>query len=169
MGSPAFVMLALPIGGNKVDVLNTVSEALDFYTELNKQHRTMPPSARYEINKDSDLPGKAFNGLQLSIDLVMSRALNPGLDLWEYGYRAGVGRSSRKIIDSRMSSADSIDRAKGSLARSTSKIFREALAIAESAARGQFPVVDIQSLPNTAEIDFNNIRPVLEEFGTGVI
>lgn len=169
MGSPAFVMLALPIAGNKVDVLNTVSEAFDFYAELNRQHRTTPPAATYEINKDGHLSGKAFSGLQLTIDLVMSRALNPGLDLWEYGYKAGVGRSSRKIIDSKMSSTDSIDLAKKSLSRSTSKIFREALAIAESAARGQFPVVDIEALPKTAEIDYKNIRPILEEFGTGVI
>jgi hypothetical protein len=169
MGSPAFVMLALPIGGNKVDVLNTVSEALDFYAELNRQHRTMRPAARYEINKDGNLSGKAFSGLQLSINLVMSRALNPNRYLWEYGYDVGVGRSSRKIIDSKMSSTDSVELAKKSLSQSTSKIFREALAIAESAARGQFPVVDIDSLPHTAEIDYKNIRPILEEFGTGVI
>lgn len=169
MGCPAFVMLALPIAGNKVDVLSTVSEAFDFYAELNRQHRTTPPAARYAINKVGDLSGKAFSGLQLSIDLVMSRALNPGLDLWEYGYKAGVGRSARRIIDSKMSSTDSVELAKKSLSRSTSKIFREALAIAESAARGQFPVVDIDALPKTTEIDYKNVRPILEEFGTGVI
>lgn len=169
MGSPAFVMLALPIGRNKVDVMKTVGEAYDFYAEINRLHKSKPPTAKYSIVSNENYSGKAFNGLQLCIDLVVSRALNPGLQLWEYGYNAGVGRSSRKIIDSKMSSTEDVAQAKISLAQSTSKIYREALAIAESAARGQFPAVDKKTLSSAIEIDYKNLRPCIEKYGVGII
>ena len=161
MDNPAMVILAIPIFEDKSKLLQTLGDAIDFYRDAHGPVDRPDKTPLFKLSAEGG--GKLFNGLAQCLRLVHLRSRSPELELWELGYQMEIGRASRGIIDSKHAKKIEIERAKKSLGQATSRIFNQALSVAEWAARGYFPRVDGSVVGSSVKFDYAAISEIIEE------
>lgn len=161
MDNPAMVILAIPIFEDKSRLLQTLGEAIDFYRDAHGPVDRPDKTPLYKLSAEGS--GKLFNGLDQCLRLVHLRSKSPELELWELGYEMKIGRTARGIIDSIKANENEIEHAKKSLRQATSRIFNQALSVAEWAARGYFPRVDGSVVGSSVKFDYAAISEIIEE------
>lgn len=132
-GSPISLILGVPLGMPKADLLRQISKIID--------------SAKVPLASKSKRAGKALAAKRLrseplfiQLRILMAKAQYPDMQLWKLGLWAKVSAKHAKTLDlkelkKRYEDADS----KEHLAILTSRAFKKAKQVAENAARGSFP------------------------------
>lgn len=147
-GNPPALVLGVPLGMPKADLLRQISKLID--------------SAKVPLATKSARAGKALAAQRLrseplfiQLRILMAKAQYPKMQLWKVGLWAKVSAKHAKTLDlkdqkNKFEDADS----KEHLAILTSRAFKKAKQLAENAARGQFPSSKPVRLPR---YDFDDI------------
>lgn len=141
-GNPTSLILGLPLGMPKADLLKQVSKLID---------NAKVPLATKSARASKALAAKRLRSEPLFIQLriLMAKAQYPDMQLWKVGLWAKVSAKHAKTLDlkeskKRFEDADS----KEHLAILTSRAFKNAKQVAENATRGSFPSSKPVKLPN---------------------
>lgn len=147
-GNPTSLILGLPLGMPKADLLRQISKLID---------NAKVPLAAKSARASKALAAKRLRSEPLFIQLriLMAKAQYPDMQLWKIGLWARVSAKHAKTLDlkeqkKKFEDADS----KKHLAILTSRAFKKAKQVAENAARGSFPSPKSVRLPN---YDFDDI------------
>jgi hypothetical protein len=147
-GNPTSLILGLPLGMPKADLLRQISKLID---------NAKVPLATKSARASKALASKRLRSEPLFIQLriLMAKAQYPDMQLWKVGLWAKVSAKHAKTLDlkeqkKKFEDADS----KEHLAILTSRAFKNAKQVAENAARGSFPSSKPVRLPN---YDFEDI------------
>ena len=132
-GNPTSLILGLPLGMPKADLLRQISKMID---------NAKVPLAAKSARANKALTAKRLRSEPLFIQLriLMAKAQYPDMQLWKVGLWAKVSAKHAKTLDlkeqkKKFEDADS----KEHLAILTSRAFKNAKQVAENAARGSFP------------------------------
>lgn len=129
------LLLSIPLGRRKTEVLKQVSKLLDQYAEAELSAMAKPPLA---------FVGKRMHIMKLvnNLSVLTFKAAKPKWQLWRLGAYANISKtysplldpnSSRKVIDHNNRTEREL------MAKITYRTLKRAEAIAENAARGRFP------------------------------
>jgi len=147
-GNPTSLILGLPLGMPKADLLRQVSKLID---------NAKVPLATKSARASKALAAKRLRSEPLFIQLriLMAKAQYPDMQLWKVGLWAKVSAKHAKTLDLKESKKKFEDAdSKEHLAILTSRAFKNAKQVAENAARGSFPSSKPVKLPN---YDFEDI------------
>jgi hypothetical protein len=147
-GNPISLILGLPLGMPKADLLRQISKLID---------NAKVPLATKSARAGKALAAKRLRSEPLFIQLriLMAKAQYPDMQLWKVGLWAKVSAKHAKTLDLKESKKKFEDAdSKEHLAILTSRAFKKAKQVAENAARGSFPSSKPVRLPN---YDFDNI------------
>lgn len=147
-GNPTSLVLGLPLGMPKVDLLRQISKLID---------NAKVPLAAKSARASKALAAQRLRSEPLFIQLriFMAKAQYPDMPLWKIGLWAKVSAKHAKTLDLKESKKKFEDAdSKEHLAILTSRAFKKAKQVAENAARGSFPSSKPVRLPN---YDFENI------------
>ena len=135
-GNTGFALVAIPLTGNKNDVIASVNEIIknEKFTPIQKKWEAL-----YTLEK-----GKQLEKLNIGLRVLWTRALNPDLPLWKVGLKANIrkekdGDGYKGIDPDLLKKPDKYKDQINNLETMTSRKLREALIIMENAARGRFP------------------------------
>ena len=147
-GNPTSLVLGVPLGMPKADLLRQISKLID--------------NAKVPLATKSARAGKALTAKRLrseplfiQLRILMAKAQYPDMQLWKVGLWAKVSAKHAKTLNlkehkKKFEDADS----KEHLAILTSRAFKKAKQVAENAARGSFPSSKPVRLPN---YDFDDV------------
>ena len=144
-GNPPALLLAVPLGQPKRQLLAYISKLIDAEAVPlpSKSQRAIKPLAAKRLRSAP---------LFIMLRILMARAQYPQLPLWRIGKHAGVSQKYAQteitLIKKRLQDAD----AKIHLSILTSRYLLKAKCVAEQAARGQFPSSSKLVLP-TFDLD----------------
>lgn len=147
-GNPTSLILGLPLGMPKADLLRQISKLID--------HAKVPLATK-SARASKALAAKRLRSEPLFIQLriLMAKAQYPDMQLWKVGLWAKVSAKHAKTLDLKESKKKFEDAdSKEHLAILTSRAFKKAKQVAENAARGSFPSSKPVRLPN---YDFDDI------------
>lgn len=147
-GNPTSLILGLPLGMPKADLLRQISKLID--------HAKVPLVTK-SARASKALAAKRLRSEPLFIQLriLMAKAQYPDMQLWKVGLWAKVSAKHAKTLDLKESKKKFEDAdSKEHLAILTSRAFKNAKQVAENAARGSFPSSKPVRLPN---YDFDEI------------
>lgn len=147
-GNPTSLILGLPLGMPKADLLRQISKLID---------NAKVPLATKSARANKALAAKRLRSEPLFIQLriLMAKAQYPDMQLWKIGLWAKVSAKHAKTLDLKESKKKYEDAdSKEHLAILTSRAFKNAKQVAENAARGSFPSSKPVKLPN---YDFEDI------------
>jgi hypothetical protein len=147
-GNPTSLILGLPLGMPKADLLRQISKLID---------NAKVPLANKSARASKALAAKRLRSEPLFIQLriLMAKAQYPDMQLWKVGLWAKVSAKHAKTLDLKESKKKFEDAdSKEHLAILTSRAFKNAKQVAENAARGSFPSSKPVKLPN---YDFEDI------------
>lgn len=147
-GNPTSLILGLPLGMPKADLLRQISKLID---------NAKVPLATKSARASKALAAKRLRSEPLFIQLriLMAKAQYPNMQLWKVGLWAKVSAKHAKTLDLKESKRKFEDAdSKEHLAILTSRAFKNAKQVAENAARGSFPSSKPVKLPN---YDFEDI------------
>jgi hypothetical protein len=147
-GNPTSLVLGLPLGMPKADLLRQISKLID---------NAKVPLATKSARSSKALSAKRLRSEPLFIQLriMMAKAQYPDMQLWKIGLWAKVSAKHAKTLDLKESKKKFEDAdSKEHLAILTSRAFKKAKQVAENAARGSFPSSKTVRLPN---YDFDDI------------
>jgi hypothetical protein len=147
-GNPISLILGVPLGMPKADLLRQVSKLID---------NAKVPLATKSARASKALAAKRLRSEPLFIQLriLMAKAQYPDMQLWKLGLWAKVSAKHAKTLDLKESKKKFEDaESKEHLAILTSRAFKNAKQVAENAARGSFPSSKPVKLPN---YDFEDI------------
>lgn len=147
-GSPISLVLGIPLGMPKAELLRQISKLID--------------TAKVPLLSKSKRAGKALAAKRLrseplfiQLRILMAKAQYPDMQLWKVGLWAKVSAKHAKTLDLKESKKKFEDAdSKEHLAILTSRAFKKAKQVAENAARGSFPSSKPVRLPN---YDFDDI------------
>jgi hypothetical protein len=131
--SPSFELIAVPLTGNKDEVIKSLIELI--------KDKSFTPVKKYDKPLFKLENGKQLNKLEAGLRLIWIAATNPDLPLWKKGHKAKIFNSeSYKKIDINLARQPKKNIENTELMASiTSRKLKEALFIMENAARGIFP------------------------------
>jgi hypothetical protein len=144
-GNPPALLLAVPLGQPKRQILAYISKLIDAEAVPlpSKSQRTIKPLAAKRLRSKP---------LFIMLRILMARAQYPEIPLWRIGKHAGVSQKYAQteitLNKKRLQDAD----AKIHLSILTSRYLLKAKCVAEQAARGQFPSSSKLILP-TFDLD----------------
>lgn len=147
-GNPTSLILGLPLGIPKADLLRQVSKLID---------NAKVPLATKAARASKALAAKRLRSEPLFIQLriLMAKAQYPDMQLWKVGLWAKVSAKHAKTLDLKESKKKFEDAdSKEHLAILTSRAFKNAKQVSENAARGSFPSPKPVRLPHH---DFEDI------------
>jgi hypothetical protein len=147
-GNPTSLILGLPLGMPKADLLRQISKLID--------HAKVPLVTK-SARASKALAAKRLRSEPLFIQLriLMAKAQYPDMQLWKVGLWAKVSAKHAKTLDLKESKKKFEDAdSKEHLAILTSRAFKNAKQVAENAARGSFPSSKPVNLPH---YDFEDI------------
>lgn len=147
-GNPTSLILGLPLGMPKADLLRQISRLID--------HAKVPLAAK-SARASKALAAKRLRSEPLFIQLriLMAKAQYPDMQLWKVGLWAKVSSKHAKTLDLKESKKKFEDAdSKEHLAILTSRAFKKARQVAENAAHGSFPSSKPVRLPH---YDFEDI------------
>lgn len=147
-GNPTSLVLGVPLGIPKADLLRQISKLID---------RSKVPLPIKSKRAGKALAAKRLRSEPLFIQLriLMAKAQYPEMQLWKVGLWAKVSAKHAKTLDLKESKKKFEDAdSKEHLAILTSRAFKKAKQVAENAARGNFPSSKPVRLPN---YDFDDI------------
>jgi hypothetical protein len=147
-GNPTSLILGLPLGMPKADLLRQISKLIDY---------AKVPLVTKSARASKALAAKRLRSEPLFIQLriLMAKAQYPDMQLWKVGLWAKVSAKHAKTLDLKESKKKFEDaESKEHLAILTSRAFKNAKQVAENAARGSFPSSKPVKLPN---YDFEDI------------
>jgi hypothetical protein len=147
-GNPISLILGVPLGMPKADLLRQISKLIDI---------AKVPLATKSARASKALAAKRLRSEPLFIQLriLMAKAQYPDMQLWKVGLWAKVSAKHAKTLDLKESKKKFEDAdSKEHLAILTSRAFKNAKQVAENAARGSFPSSKPVKLPN---YDFEDI------------
>ena len=147
-GNPTSLILGLPLGIPKADLLRQISKLID---------NAKVPLATKSARASKALAAKRLRSEPLFIQLriLMAKAQYPDMQLWKVGLWAKVSAKHAKTLDLKESKKKFEDAdSKEHLAILTSRAFKNAKQVAENAARGSFPSSKPVRLPH---YDFEDI------------
>lgn len=145
------LLVSIPLGRRKTEVLKQVSKLLDQYAEADASALAKPPLA---------FVGKRMHVMKLVNDLsvLTIKAAKPKWELWRLGAYTKISKtysplldpnSSRKVIDHNNRTEREL------MAKITYRTLKRAEAIAENAARGRFPT---DAPVEQSHFDYDQIR-----------
>jgi hypothetical protein len=140
-GNPPALILGLPLGMPKAELLRQVSKLID---------NAKVPLASKSARASKALAAKRLRSEPLFIQLriLMAKAQYPEMQLWKVGLWAKVSAKHAKTLDLKESKKKFEDAdSKEHLAILTSRAFKNAKQVAENAARGSFPSSKAVRLP----------------------
>jgi hypothetical protein len=147
-GNPTALILGLPLGMPKADLLRQISKLIDSSKVplLSKSKRASKALAAKRLRSEP---------LFIQLRILMAKAQYPDMQLWKVGLWAKVSAKHAKTLDLKESKKKFEDAdSKEHLAILTSRAFKNAKQVAENAARGSFPTSKPVRLPN---YDFDDI------------
>lgn len=136
MGDPLTLLVSIPLDMDRRTIMRTLSEMIAFYkaNRIDREELAELPAPRYAI-----LDNKArMAALQQARQVVLARALNPRMPLWQIGRDLNINRHYVDELTVEGFSKKVSDTAKNVLAATVSRFTRQALCLAENAARGRF-------------------------------
>jgi hypothetical protein len=161
MGDPLTLLVSIPLDMNRRTIMRTLSEMITFYKANRDDREELAelPAPRYAI-----LDNKArMAALQQARQVVLARAQSPRMPLWQIGRDLNINRHYVDELTVEGFSKKVSDTAKSVLASTVSRFTRQALCVAENAARGRF--ADSATFPTHAkEFNFNELA---ERLSTG--
>ena len=147
-GNPPSLVLGVPLGMPKADLLRQISKLID---------NTKVPLTTKSARASKALAAQRLRSEPLFIQLriLMAKAQYPDMQLWKVGLWAKVSAKHAKTLDLKESKKKFEDAdSKEHLAILTSRAFKNAKKVAENAARGSFPSSKPVNLPH---YDFEDI------------
>ena len=147
-GNPTSLILGLPLGMPKADLLRQISKLID--------HAKVPLAAK-SARASKTLAAKRLRSEPLFIQLriLMAKAQYPDMQLWKVGLWAKVSAKHAKTLDLKESKKKFEDAdSKEHLAILTIRAFKKATQVAENAARGSCPSSKPVRMPN---YDFDDV------------
>jgi hypothetical protein len=161
MGDPLTLLVSIPLDMNRRTIMRTLSEMITFYKANRDDREELAelPAPRYAI-----LDNKArMAALQQARQVVLARAQSPRMPLWQIGRDLNINRHYADELTVEGFGKKVSDTAKSVLASTVSRFTRQALCVAENAARGRF--ADNSTFPTHAkEFNFNELA---ERLSTG--
>ena len=138
-GNTGFALVAIPLTGNKQNVMASVNELFENeeFTPIQKKWEAL-----YTLEK-----GKQLEKLNIGLWVLWTRALNPNLPLWKVGLKANIrkekdGDGYKGIDPDLIRQPEKYKDQIYNLETMTSRKLKESLIIMENAARGRFPCTD---------------------------
>jgi hypothetical protein len=158
MGNPLTLLVSIPLDMSRRTIMRTLSEMITFYkaNRVDREELAELPAPRYAI-----LDNKArMDALKQAREVVIARARDPHMPLWQIGRNLSINRHYAEELAAEGFTNKLSHTAKNVLAATVSRFTRQALCVAENAARGRF--VDSSTMPTHAkEFDFEALAQLL--------
>lgn len=161
MGDPLTLLVSIPLDMNRRTIMRTLNEMIAFYktNRVDREELAELPAPRYAI-----IDNKArMAALQQARQVVLARAHNPHMPLWQIGRDLNINRHYVDELTVQGFSKKVSVTAKSVLASTVSRFTRQALCVAENAARGGF--AESSTFPTHAK-KFN-FQELAERLSTG--
>lgn len=160
MGNPLTVLVSIPIDMNRQQLVSLFGGMLTYFKENRHDYDNAEiPEPKYTLSKSK----KPLRSLRQLLDFVYYRAKHPQLRLWEIGHKFRVSPVFSEKIDSGAKLRGEMAESVGVMNAMLSRLYKQALLVAENAARGTFPSI-AQAKDFPTAFDFYDIQENLEPY-----
>ena len=159
MGNPLTALVSIPIDMNRIDLVRLFNGMITYFKENREDYFDEDiPEPKYKMSGEK----KHFKVLKDYITLVNFRAHQPRMQLWIVGEKLNVNfHYADKLRKGNLNRGEEVE-AKNTLTATVGRMQRQALLVAENAARGKYP--SYQRSPLFAKhFDFERIDQQLNE------
>jgi hypothetical protein len=135
MGNPLTVLVSVPIDMNRQELVWLFGGMLTYFKEHREDFEDeLIPEPRYQINSTRH----PEHSLRALLDLVNNRISNPNITHRELAEARNINRVSLQALSNSESTRDRAD-AVNVINATISRMLKQAISIAENAARGKYP------------------------------
>jgi hypothetical protein len=161
MGNPLTALVSIPIDMNRQQLVQLFNGMLTYFKEHRQDFQEdFFPEPLFQINKSR----KPFRTLAQLLEIVEFKAQNQKLKHWEVGVHRGINLVFGEILKKDIPPKEKAE-AVNVMNATISRIYKQALLIAENAARGTYPSLDYRD-GMLKEFDYQYIQEQLIKAST---
>jgi hypothetical protein len=161
MGNPLTALVSIPIDMNRADLVRLFNGMITYFKDNREDYvDENVPEPKYKMSGEK----KHLKVLREYIDLVEYRAMQPHMQLWLVGQNLNVNRHYADALrtEGKLNQSGIVD-AKNALTATVGRIQRQAMLVAENAARGFYPSYT-QGNSFAKKFDFERLQKMLIEY-----
>ena len=159
MGNPLSVVISVPLDADRSVLVQTFSEMITYYKARRDDSHDAP--AQEPLYSLSGVKAR-YAVMQLTLTVAKARAYAPSIPLWEIGMNVGVNETYASEMRTKAYKKKEAVIPKNILAATTSRFLRQAVCLAENAARGKFPSYD-HNLMYPKSLEYQELKVLFEE------
>lgn len=159
MGNPLSVVISVPLDADRSVLVQTFSEMITYYKA--RREDSNEAAAEEPLYSLSGVKAR-YAVMQQTLNVAKSRANAPNVTLWEIGMNTDVNATYAMEMRTKNYSKKEAVVPKNILAATTGRFLRQAVCLAENAARGKFPCYD-QNFMYPKSLDYQEIKELFEK------
>jgi hypothetical protein len=159
MGNPLSVVISVPLDADRSVLVQTFSEMITYYKARRDDSHDAP--AQEPLYSLSGVKAR-YAVMQQTLTVAKARAYAPSIPLWEIGMNVGVNETYASEMRTKEYKKKEAVIPKNILAATTSRFLRQAVCLAENAARGKFPSYD-HNLMYPKSLEYQELKVLFEE------
>ena len=159
MGNPLSVVISVPLDADRSVLVQTFSEMITYYKARRDDSHDAP--AQEPLYSLSGVKAR-YAVMQQTLTVAKARACEPSIPLWEIGMHVGVNETYASEMRTKAYKKKEAVIPKNILAATTSRFLRQAVCLAENAARGKFPSYD-HNLMYPKSLEYQELKVLFEE------
>jgi hypothetical protein len=161
MGNPLSVVISIPLDADRAVLLQTFSEMITYYKTRREDSNEAP--AEEPLYALSGVKAR-YAVMEQALKVAKARAYAPKVPLWEIGMNANVNETYASEMRTKTYKKKEAVIPKNVLAATTGRFLRQAVCLAENAARGKFPCYDQNSM-YPKSLDYRQLKELFEKHG----
>jgi len=141
MGNPLTVLVSVPIDMNRQDLMRLFGGMLTYFKENRRDyHEADIPEPKYKIAQNRTV----MRTLEQWLQVVLHKAQHPGIKNWQLGTDLKLNMTFAEILSRGEADKRRSSEASSVMNATVSRIFKQALLVAENAARGSYPSLEVR-------------------------
>jgi hypothetical protein len=159
MGNPLSVVISVPLDADRSVLVQTFSEMITYYKA--RREDSNEAAAEEPLYSLSGVKAR-YAVMQQTLNVAKSRAHAPNVTLWEIGMNTDVNATYAMEMRTKNYSKKEAVVPKNILAATTGRFLRQAVCLAENAARGKFPSYD-HNLMYPKSLEYQELKVLFEK------
>lgn len=159
MGNPLSVVISVPLDADRSVLVQTFSEMITYYKA--RREDSNEAAAEEPLYALSGVKAR-YAVMKQTLNVTKARAYEPSVPLWEIGMNTDVNKSYASEMRTKAYEKKEAVIPKNILAATTGRFLRQAVCLAENAARGKFPSYD-QNLMYPKSLEYRELKVLFEK------